>query len=258
VHGWLATGFGPAQVTAQTLRGTLLERETERPVAEALVLLVGVHGDTVARGLSDGGGHFELTAPSAGEYFLLATTLGYRPVRAGVFELGEGGEMAVEVRLTPEPLSIDGLEVERRWAVSEPPLVRNGFFERLTQGEGFFITPVDLERSSAIRITELLATVPFLTVVQASTDRVLIQDGGRLCAPAVIVDGLRASVIAGQRRRPGAPSEVAGSEGNIEALVSLKDVDAVEVYRSPQQVPTQFGGMGRTDCGAIVIWTKRR
>jgi len=256
--GVLAAGSAlPARPgTAQTVRGTLLDAESAVPVEEALVLLVTEQGDTVARTLSDARGAFALSAPSPGEYYILASTLGYRTLREGVFELGAGGVVTVEVRLEPEPISIAGIEVTRFGGVAEPPLVRNGFFARLSQGHGYFITPVDLDETSAVRITELLGRVPFLTVVSTyPSERVLVRDGGNLCAPSVLVDGVLASEIEGRR---GSPYLIRGSEGDLEALVSLKDVEAVEVYRGGREIPGQFAGMIRAECGLIVLWTKRR
>lgn len=251
----VALGLGWSHLDAQTLRGTVADRESGRPVVEALVLLLGERGDTVAHALTDATGTFLLSAPGAGGYVLDVSTLGYRTARAGVFELGAGGEMTLAVRMTPEPIAIPGLAVDRSWSVREPPLVRNGFFHRMSQGVGHFITPMDLERSSATRLTDVLARVPFLTVVRASTDRVLVRDGGSLCAAAVLVDGILASTVEGRSGRAG---PIVGSEGDIEGLVALRDVEAVEVYRGGSEIPGQFAGMVRRECGAIIIWTRRR
>ena len=255
----LLLGVWCQEASSQTVRGRLLERDTDRPIALALVLLLGGPADTVARAVTDDQGRFSLASPVAGDFIIQAVALGYESRRAGVFELGPGGEISVDFRIAPDPLAIAGLDVNREWAVAEPPLVRNGFFERLTQGNGTYFTPRDLELTRHTRLTDLLADVSFLTVVNAyPSDRVLIQSGGALCTPAILVDGVLASVIEGQRRRPGAPNEVSGSEGNVEALVSLRDVEAIEVYRTAQALPTQFGMANQTPCGAIVIWTKRR
>lgn len=249
----LALGWSP--LAAQTIRGTVIDRESGRPLAEVLVLLLAETLDTVAYAFTDSVGQFVLSSPVEGEFLLEAATLGYRTARAGLFEMGIDGEVTVEVRLTPEPITIPGLAVDRAWALREPPLVRNGFFNRLHQGVGHFITPEVLERTSATRLTDVLARVPFLRVVRASTDRVLVQDGGSLCAPAVLVDGLLVSTVEGRRGRAG---PIVGSEGDIEGLVALPDVEAVEVYRGGGEIPGQFAGMVRRECGAILIWTKRR
>lgn len=249
-----ALALGPRPAASQAVRGALLDRESGAAVAEALVLLVTERGDTVARTISDERGAFTLSAPSAGAFWVLAATLGYRTAREGAFSLSPGGEVSVEIRLEPEPISIAGIEVERMATI--PPLMKNGFFERLKQGHGFFITPADIESTSAVRLTQLLAKVPFLTVVSTyPSDRVLVREGGDLCAPSVLVDGVLASEIQGRR---GSPFLIRGSEGDLEALVQLKDVEAVEVYRGGREIPGQFAGMTRAECGLIVIWTRRR
>jgi len=255
----LLIGVPPCVAHAQTLRGTLLDRETDRPIPLALVLLLDASADTVARAVTDDLGRFALSSPVPGDFVIQAEAFGYEIRRAGVFEMGEGGEITFEFRLPPDPLALTGLDAGGRWKVREPPLVTNGYFDRLSQGIGHYITPGELERSRHHRITDLLAEVPFLTVVNAHpSDRLLIQDGGALCTPSVMVDGILASVIDGQRRRPGAPNAIAGSEGDLEALVNVKDVEAVEVYRSAEEIPTQFGAVSTAGCGAIIIWTKRR
>lgn len=255
----LIPASGPHPLVAQTLRGRLLEEGTDRPIPLALVILVDAAGDSLARAVTDDLGRFTLTSAKSGDFVLVASALGYEDGRAGVFELGESGEISVDFRLGLDPFALPGLDVVRQAPVREPPLVRNGFFDRMSQGGGTFFTPVDLERTPHNRITDLLAGVPYLTVVNAyPSDRLLMQDAGSLCAPVVVMDGLMVSVIEGQRRRPGGVNEISGSEGNLEALVALKDVEAIEVYRGSQGLPPQFAPMSQGNCGAIVIWTKRR
>jgi hypothetical protein len=49
----------------------------------------------------------------------------------------------------------------------------------------------------------------------------------------------------------------AGAEpAAIDDLVSPHDVFAMEVYRSPAEVPSEFHGPN-AGCGVIVLWTRR-
>jgi hypothetical protein len=44
----------------------------------------------------------------------------------------------------------------------------------------------------------------------------------------------------------------------LDDVVLPEDVQAVEVYRRGTEVPARFGGMStETQCGAIVVWTRR-
>jgi hypothetical protein len=58
------------------------------------------------------------------------------------------------------------------------------------------------------------------------------------CTPPVFLDGIPVM-----------------SDGDLDALVLLRDVEAVEVYRGSAELPLQYGGSNGA-CGAIVIWTK--
>jgi hypothetical protein len=42
----------------------------------------------------------------------------------------------------------------------------------------------------------------------------------------------------------------------LDDLVPASDVAAVEVYRSPAEVPPEFNGPN-AGCGVVVIWTRR-
>ena len=246
-------GMHPPSGAAQTLRGSVLEMGTARPVQRARMLLLSTRGDTLAFSSTDGLGRFSVSFPEPGDFLLQTTALGYRTSRGGVFELGPGGELVLEIRLHPEPVSIEGLIVERPWVVREPAIVRSGFLDRMALGRGHFFTPLDLARSTSLTLTGILADVPRLAVVR---DRVLVLDQGRYCIPSLILDGMVASVARG---RMGSPNEISGSEGNVEALVPLlTDLEAVEVYRGGAEMPDEFAGMSRAECGAIVMWTRRR
>jgi hypothetical protein len=39
--------------------------------------------------------------------------------------------------------------------------------------------------------------------------------------------------------------------------IGANDIFAVEIYRGASTVPTEFITNGRTQCGVIVVWTKR-
>jgi hypothetical protein len=44
----------------------------------------------------------------------------------------------------------------------------------------------------------------------------------------------------------------------IDDLVSLPEVEAIEVYRGPSELPAEFHGFyGGGNCGAVVVWTRR-
>jgi hypothetical protein len=59
------------------------------------------------------------------------------------------------------------------------------------------------------------------------------------CTPDVWLDGIRVQ-----------------GDNNVESMVSVDDIRAIEVYASPQTVPAQFTSL--TGCGVFLMWTGPR
>lgn len=229
---------------AQTLRGTVLERGSERPLDVVLLTLFTTEGDSVDTTLSDTSGRFRLQSSEPGEFLLHALALGYRTSTTGVFEIGGGGEISVELRLEPIPIEIAGIEVEASARlIREPKLVQNGFVDRALSGFGSFITPEQLEKSDALTTSELLQRTNRVDVQVGPNGPVLRMLGSTgYCTPVVYLDGVRIAMVF----------------TNIDTYIGRRDLEAVEIYRTGAQAPLQFGGMTDTGCGVIVIWTKAR
>ena len=155
-----------------------------------------------------------------------------------MFELGEGGELAVEFRIPLEPLTLDGLLVQADRVGQEPALVLNGFSRRMQQGLGRFITPADIESSPAFRTSDLFVGILGVSVVG---DRVQVRTFRGLCTPRIFPDGMPIA------------SNILGSD--MDLIVSLEALAAVEVYRRVAEVPLQYGG-SQAGCGVILFWTK--
>ena len=131
-------------LSAQTVRGLVLERVTERPVELGSVTLVEPGGDTVAVAVTDARGFFSVTADGPGESRLMVDAFGHRRETVGPFDLGAGGLRVVQVSLEPAPVGISGIDVEASETVS-PYLVRQGFTERREMGHGHFLGPRELD-----------------------------------------------------------------------------------------------------------------
>lgn len=53
------------------------------------------------------------------------------------------------------------------------------------------------------------------------------------------------------------PTQTAGL-AELSWLVMPSDIEGVEIYRRPMEIPAQFVVGGYAGCGAIVIWTRWR
>lgn len=234
-----AAGALGAPLEGQTIRGTLMEDGTDLPISLGMVVLLTEALDSVNATMTSNDGEFSLDSRDPGNFFLMASGLGYRHTTVGLFELGVGGEMTIEFRLAREPLTLEGLLVEGARVAEESSLATNGFYARMQTGFGEFITPQDLERTSA-RLTEDLF-LEFQGMIVDPSGRVRMRDSrGRYCSPALYLDG---TFI---RARP------------MEQIASVEELEAVEVYRRRSETPLEYlGASRRVDCGVIVFWTKR-
>ncbi len=228
-----ACGLFPESLSAQTIRGTLLQRGTDQPIYLGFVALLSESGDSVTSAITTSDGSFSLTSPVPGSFLLLAAALGHQETTVGVFELGEGGELTVEFRIPVAPLTLEGLIVQADRISQTPALVRNGFSRRMQQGFGRFITPEEIERSRATRTLDLFVGMEGVRIVG---NQLLLRD----CSPQTYVDGLPLHMDA---------------DLPVDVMVPFESLAAAEIYLGVAQVPLQYGGTGGA-CGVILFWTK--
>jgi hypothetical protein len=263
-----ASALHVANIQAQTVRGTLVERETGRPIAYALVRLLAEQGDTAATALSGTNGTFVLTAKTAGGFYLQASALGFLDEKAGIIDLGTGAEMSLQFRLRPRPIEVAGIfsKVDPS-KVREGRLMSNGFYDRLVQGFGRFYTPADIEKAHALKPTELLFNIdrvsvgtpdPSVCETPGGSPRPPPQAGERgrpldcrrpviqmssptgPCFPPVYVDGV-----------------LVATDGDLDAAVNMASIEALEIYRGAAEIPLQWGGTMASGCGVVLAWTKQ-
>lgn len=247
---------GPVHtVQAQTINGTLMEVDSDQPISLGLVLMLSESGDSITSTVTDSRGRFSVSADEPGSFLLIASAFGFKETAAGVFELGENGAMDIEFRIAAAPMPIDGLLVSLQRPVLEHNLVRNGFVRRITRGRGRFITPADIEKSSATNTADLFRGIPGVHLTNPPGGMIGARNVVRMvsqndyCAPTIYLDGARIS--------SGMAADMA-----IDDLAPLQTLDAVEVYRRPSEIPIEYGmtgsGGGRGPCGVLVLWTKTR
>ena len=267
--GWAAS------VSAQTIRGRLVDAESGQPIDLGLVIMLTEELDSITSTITNESGMFEVTSPEPGGMVLVASAWGYHETLDGIFDVGTGSSMTVEFRIRPRPLPIDSLVVLLDRPVQQHELVRNGFVRRSERGLGHFITPHDIEESSAfstealldglmgvrVRPPTALATawsdslVTQLLPVSYVGDQVMLRANAGWCNPTVYLDGMRVQQDASQGM-------------TLSMLAPLSVVSAIEVYRRAAQVPVEYasaesplnGNTGALQgvCGVILVWTRQR
>ena len=217
------------------LRGSVVAA-TGRPIPGARVTLWGTGVETT----TNERGEFFLGALPGGTHTLDVRAVGFTPVQQPV-DIIQGAAGATEVELANLGIMLDTVRVTARIYTSRKLAE---FERRVRSGLGHYILEADIERRRPMFLTDLLRTVPGVSVMPGryGGEVVLMRAAmhGR-CRPEVFIDGTRIF------NDPYFP---------LNSIVPMQDIRAVEVYARSLTVPAQFSSMGR--CGAIVIWTGPR
>lgn len=267
---WLTTVTLADGVTAgegtQGVQGRVRDKETDQPVPTAEVFLRAPGGRILASGITNERGFFRLLTRVPGAYTLGVEALGYEE---GDFEnlRVEGGRLSVvDVSLPPQALELEPLVV-----VGEPRvyhLEMEGFYERRQLSGGFFFTPEMIDARHTQRTTQLFLEVPGATVVQDQMGQNAIQFKTAVALQTTV--GAASSIArptdAGGQASPCWPRVYLdgvlmhqggyGVPAFIDGLSKPMELAGIEVYRSPAEIPIQFGGPN-SRCGVIVMWNKR-
>lgn len=241
-----------AAAQSQVVRGVVADRGSYQPIDLATVLLVDAGLDTLDQTITDDRGYFAFDLPGSGEYYLIASALGYQAIRSESVWVGAGEVRIVEVMMDSRPLPVEGLVVEAQ--MDEPQvagLIPTGFYDRMAEGRGEYLTPGQIAGSGVRYPQQLFWGMRTVRVHQRSHDRpgiwndILVipnRTGAGYCRPSIYVDGrwIRDEMLA---------------EGESLADIVYKDeLLGVEVYEWPFGIPRQY--TGKQSCGVILFWTK--
>jgi hypothetical protein len=254
VCAWIVSQtFLPAAASAQTLAGQVLDRSSGTPVPLAFVILVNADSLPTAYAYTDTAGHFLLTAPKSGSYWLDAESGFFSDYRFGPVSLFKGDTLTVGVALTPNPVELDELVVEAKRRRQRMTI--EGYFAREASGTGWHLDREKIERYAHFQVSTALRTVPGLRLAHAGYgDREPFFGGWRAalpahsgatksrCYPSLFINGMMLS--------PGGNQPT-----NIDRVIRPEDVEAIEVFRYPNEVPGRFYGVG-VKCGVIAVWSR--
>jgi hypothetical protein len=178
--------------------------------------------------------------------YIATRRMGYLPwgqeirLEAGIDRLN------LSITLLPQAIAIDPVNVTAE--AMERRLTDVGFYARQRVNAGYFMEreQIDLRLGRARYVTELLAGVPGIDVIDAAPGsfgstvrfRGILSVTESCGPPRTLVDGVVVEFDA------------------LEMLVRPEDVYAIEAYRRPSEIPTEYRG-AESACGVLLIWTAR-
>jgi len=234
-----------SSASAQTVRGRVIDRTTGNPIPAASMLLLDEAGMVQRMAITDPTGSYSIEVPEPGNYSFRVDAPGYATHNEPQFAVLAGRILELEVRVWGLT-ELDPVTVTAESTTFAPgPL--EGFYERMENGRGSFVTKQQIEEMGVNRFTDLLRMTPTVDIVSrgGTNYTVRIKGTGRLgrdCPPMLWVDNVRWGSI-----------DLDG-EGPDRELFPF-DIEGIEVYR-PSGVPIEFSSFN-TACGVVVVWTKR-
>ena len=244
------------------ISGTVVDTD-RKPIEGVEVRLVGdsLHHFTSASGT------FRLYGPRSAELLLQFRRPGYNAQLLKV-----RGDWSGTVLMVPGAFVLPEILVNAHNAKPAEYAFTNkydDFFRRRRQGIGEYIMRDEIDRRNALHTAEILQGRAGIRV-QNQADKGLTSVAFARCNEYppkinVYVDGRKlipqdaakmsamgaVSAIAGIGR-PRDP-EVAGVVGEMLSRVNPRDVEFIEIFRGPGELPPEFND---GNCGAIVIWTR--
>jgi len=253
--GWLA----PARLIAQTVRGAVVDAESRQRLADTVVRLLAPDSQTVATSVSDESGRFELAAPRPGPYRVRVERIGYTTAVLGPLQLDADRVTEVTLRLAANAVPLDALTVTAVATGEVAALARVGYYERKRLGLGRFIERDEIERRRPQRTSDLFLSMSGVRLVRrGSLMDVLMRSGAASsmmtkvsdenCTPPIFLDGQLVSWSDGMAAPTGS------QRFNLDSL-PWRDIEAIEVYAGPAQVPAQYSG-AQSACGVVLFWTR--
>ena len=261
-----------AGLNAQVISGLVLNAANGEPIADASVVLLDKEG-AIKRGyLTEADGLYTLICPKPGTYTLRVGGMGFPPWDSPPMKVAKDQTVDFTVRLFPEGAAGAGLE---------------GFEVRREKGEGVFLTAQEIRKRGGTRFTDVLIGVKSVRLVDLdrrdappptrgeTRDERAVETERTGQATAYRTVRLAASHTdqeeAGSRQRGESKAECppvlfvdgkwwgkidyVGKNGpDYELLPS--ELIGIEIY-TRSFVPQLFFTGRDSDCGVIVVWTKK-
>lgn len=182
---------------------------------------------------TDSAGRFRLRLPTAGTHAVRVTAVGSAP-QLQLVDLPRETPLVVQLAEAPRTL-LPAVRVAGRRSFA-------GFEARRARGRGAFLDSAQIVAMAPMHAGEAVRQVPGVRVIptRGFSPRILLRASRGYCAPTLFIDGADRAV----------------ASTDLDAMVDLTAIVAIEVYLRVEDVPPEFPVPLVPACGAIVIWTR--
>lgn len=255
--------LGAAPARAQGLfTGVIVDNTTNAPVEGARVTLLSQQGRRLRSVVTALDGRFSFV-PSPGYYRFRVERVGYVQVNTAHIRVVRDS-VDLEIRLRDDAVMLAPVTVVARSGRVSPVLA--GFYQRMENGFGRYITRDQIETRQPGNITDMLRMLPGVRMHPrssgAGSDVVMNRAAPRMggCPVQIFLDGIRinrsdAPIV----NRDSLDQDLVALNESIalDDLADPSELEGIEVYYGLAGVPAEFMGPDAR-CGTVAVWTRER
>lgn len=229
----LLSGAAPVSAQQGTVRGQVIDGRSRAGLPRVEIVFLG-DNRTVT---TDSTGRYLFVALPAGAVQLLIRAQSYPPTQI-ILELAVGQDLERTIVLDSTGAARANPQTLPAVTVEETPTERRliDFERRRRTGRGHYLTRDDIQRSGASSLQDAVRALRGVAVECGGGAGCFIRmvRAPMHCRPDYVVD--------------------TRIDNNFGPTTPIRDIEAVEVYTGPSDVPGEFAGRS-AGCGVIVIWT---
>jgi len=250
----IVSALGGQSPTDSLLRGRVIDARTAVPLRDVGVTIT-VGSDTVARGVTDSLGAFQMTA-RRGPVIAHFVRLGFRPDSIATTV----GEFPLRVAMVAATATVASA---LKPVVVRDTTARSGFQRRAARNTGgSFISEAEIARRKPTRTSDLLRSYSGFRIYDSSGVTQLISMRGTRSTP----DSHRSAIPGDTMPAPNAARRCVlriALDGNLVPTefsideVRPEDIMGIEIYNGAATMPAEFSSVQHdAPCGLVMIWTK--
>ena len=224
---------GAAQAKTASIIGRVVATDGGSPLAGVRITILNLR-KTLA---SDSVGRFSFPDLKPGSYRIEASIIGFSPMSALV-TVNAGETKDLEFRTDSAGQILPTVFVEGE-PIPDMMVILSTFERRKAFGHGRFITREQIAQRNPHRLTDMLRFLPGVrSDCRGFTCRLWLTRGSESCSPAIYMDDQETSMAVLDNTPP-------------------NDVQGIEVYSGPAEVPPELNNETARCGGVIAIWTRR-
>lgn len=250
---WLIIFFSIPNLAAKTVMGIVIDKETGKPIPDALVILLEKE-KIYATAIVDTEGMFFFTNVEIEEFDIWTKRMGYAQIRTGPFKLTELDILNLVIKMEETDIIMSEIVVDVK--AMDAYLDKVGFESR-KRGPGKYLTYKDIMNKPYATVPAIIKNIPNI-IVSEGIGGTKIYSGRYQWQADLMPEDVDKQVVL--KTAGGLGLFIDGTYEPEHYRINIldpQDIAGIEFYAGSLTVPLQYQSYLRGKGGALFIWTKK-